>query len=43
MGDSNAVGTLYMSVTELFEVIDTVPPYYQLMRKSKVLLQEQLN
>jgi hypothetical protein len=41
LGDSNEVSTLYVSVTGLFGVTDTVPPFPQLMRKSKVLLQEQ--
>jgi hypothetical protein len=40
LGDSNAVRTLYVSVTGLFGVTDTVLTL-QLIRKSKVLLQEQ--
>jgi hypothetical protein len=40
LGDSDAVSTLYVSVTGLFGVTDAVLTN-PMMRKSKVLLQEQ--
>jgi hypothetical protein len=41
LGDSNAVGTLYVSATGLFGVTDTVLHSLNWWEKSKVLLQEQ--